>query len=98
MTELYSFIFCIALGIAARILFMAFDLLAKRTNLLPVTVVLDILTVSIVGAGFTLYVVLSGAVLAPYMFAALFSGYLFTYWLTKSAKKKVKSADKAKKN
>lgn len=90
MNELYSFLFCIALGIAARILFMAFNLLAKRTDLLPVTVVLDILTVSIVGAGFTLYVVLSGAVLAPYMFAALFSGYLLTYWLTKSSKKKVK--------
>ena len=83
MSETYAFLFCLALGIAGRFIFLAANLLAKRTDLLPVTVILDALTVMLVGGGFTLYVGLSGTVLAPYMFAALFSGYLFTYWLTK---------------
>ncbi|MBD5132698.1 MAG: hypothetical protein HDT28_08980 [Clostridiales bacterium] len=84
MSELYSFIFCIGLGIAARLLFMLMSLIAKRTDLLPVTVLLDALTVIIVGGAFTAYVILSGATLAPYMFAALGAGYLLTYRLTKS--------------
>ena len=83
MSEMYSFLFCLGLGIFARVLFIGTNALAKRTNILPVTFVLDALTVITVGAGFTLYVIFSGAVLAPYMFAALCSGYLFTYWLTK---------------
>ena len=83
MSEMYSFLFCLGLGIFARLLFIGTNALAKRTNILPVTFVLDALTVIAVGAGFTLYVIFSGAGLAPYMFAALCSGYLFTYWLTK---------------
>ena len=83
MSEMYSFLFCLGLGIFARLLFIGTNALAKRTNILPVTFVLDALTVITVGAGVTLYVIFSGAVLAPYMFAALCSGYLFTYWLTK---------------
>ena len=83
MSEMYSFLFCLGLGIFARLLFIGTNALAKRTNILPVTFVLDALTVITVGAGFTLYIIFSGAVLAPYMFAALCSGYLFTYWLTK---------------
>lgn len=83
MNEMYSFLFCLGLGIFARLLFLCANALAKRTNLIPVTFALDALTVAVVGAAFTLYVIFFGAVLAPYMFAALFSGYLFTYWLTK---------------
>ncbi|MCH5165301.1 MAG: hypothetical protein J1G01_02755 [Clostridiales bacterium] len=94
MNELYSFLFCIALGFAARLIFLLANALAKRTDLLPVTFILDALTVLIVGGGFTAFVILSGAVLAPYMFAALLSGYLFTYWITK--RKASKSADKNK--
>ena len=92
MNELYSFLFCLALGIAARVLFISANALAKRTDLLPVTFVLDALTVLTVGGGFTAFIILSGAVLAPYMFAALFAGYLFTYWITK--RKSPKPADK----
>ena len=90
MSEMYSFLFCLGLGIFARLLFIGTNALAKRTNILPVTFVLDALTVITVGAGFTLYVIFSGAVLAPYMFAALCSGYLFTYWLTKYKPEKTK--------
>lgn len=88
MSEMYSFLFCLALGLAARFIFLAANALARRTNLLPVTVILDTLTVMTVGGAFTLYIIFTGAVLAPYMFAALLSGYLFTYWLTKSSKRK----------
>lgn len=88
MIELYSFLFCLGLGIAARPLFIAVSLLAKRTNLIPVTVVLDFLFACTVGGAFIAYVILSGAVLAPYMFAALFSGYLITYRLTKKSPNK----------
>ena len=82
MSETYAFLFCLGLGIAARFLYMAETLLAKRTDILPVTVILDMLTVIIVGGAFTLYVIFTGSVLAPYMFAALFSGYFLTYKLT----------------
>ena len=90
MTELYAFIFSLGLGIFARGLYLAESALAKRTNLLPVTVVLDLLTALIVGGAFTLYVILTGTTLAPYMFAALLSGYYVTYMLTR------KSVDKTK--
>lgn len=86
MSETYAFLFCLGLGIAARFLYMGSTLLAKRTDILPVTVVLDALTVSVVGGAFTLYIILTGSVLAPYMFAALLSGYFITYKLTKSIK------------
>lgn len=82
MSETYSFLFCLGLGIAARFLYMGATLLSKRTDILPVTVILDVLTVLTVGAAFTLYVIFTGSVLAPYMFAALMSGYLLTYKLT----------------
>lgn len=85
MREIYDFIFFIAAGISARFLYLAATALAKRTNLLPVTVVLDTLTALAVGGACIAYVILTSAVVAPYMFAALLSGYLFTYWLTKRA-------------
>ncbi len=97
MSEMYSFLFCLGLGIFARLLFIGTNALAKRTNILPVTFVLDALTVITVGAGFTLYVIFSGAVLAPYMFAALCSGYLFTYWLTKYKPKPEKTMPEKRK-
>lgn len=84
MKEIYAFLFSLGLGIFARILYIGATALAKRTNLIPVTVVLDVLTATIVGGGFTAYIILTGTVLAPYMFAALLAGYLFTYWLTKA--------------
>ncbi len=83
MSELYAFLFSLGLGVAARVLYLGATALARRTNLLPVTVVLDTLTVLAVGGAFTLFIVLTGTVLAPYLFAALFSGYLFAYWATK---------------
>ncbi|WP_438849072.1 hypothetical protein [Anaerocaecibacter muris] len=104
MSEMYSFLFCLGLGIFARVLFIGTNALAKRTNILPVTFVLDALTVVAVGAGFTLFVIFSGAVLAPYMFAALCSGYLFTYWLTKykpkpeKAKREKRKRDRGKRS
>lgn len=86
MSETYAFLFCLGLGIAARFLYMGESMLAKRTDILPVTVILDALTVIIVGGAFTLYVIFTGSVLAPYMFAALFSGYFITYKLTSKCK------------
>lgn len=82
MTEIWTFLFSLGLGIAARFLYMLASLVSKRTDLLPVTFILDLLTVCAVGAGFTLYVVMTGAALAPYMFAALAGGYYLTYKLT----------------
>ena len=37
MSQTYAFIFCFALGIAARFIYLGATALAKRTNLLPVT-------------------------------------------------------------
>ncbi len=88
MTETINFAVSLALGIAARFLYILTTAIAKRTNLIPVTVVLDILTVLIVGGAFTLYVVLNSVVLAPYLFAALFSGYFLAYSLTKKSTSK----------
>lgn len=85
MTEIYDFIFFIAAGIAARFLYLAATVLAKRTDLFPVTIVLDTLTALLVGGACIAYIILTSAVVAPYMFAALLAGYLFTYWLTKRA-------------
>lgn len=83
MTETYAFLFCLALGIAARFLYIGTTALARRTDILPVTIVLDALTALTVGGGFAAYVLLTGVALAPYMFAALLSGYFITYKLTK---------------
>ena len=82
MNETYAFLFCLGLGIFSRFLYMGSSLLAKRTDIFPVTIVLDALCVCAVGGAFTVYVIFSGIVLAPYMFAALFSGYFLTYKLT----------------
>lgn len=95
MTETYAFLFCLGLGIASRFLYMAVTLLAKRTNLLPVTVVLDATFVMTVGCAFTAYVVFGGATLAPYMFAALLSGYLLTYCLTRGNRRAARSGKAA---
>ncbi len=91
MSELYAFLFSLGLGVAARVLYIGSSALSKRTNLLPVTFVLDVLTAAVVGGAFTLYIILTGTRLAPYLFAALFSGYLFAYWATR------RSSDKPKK-
>ena len=68
MREIYDFIFFIAAGISARFLYLAATALAKRTNLLPVTLVLDTLTALSVGGACIAYVILTSAVVAPYMF------------------------------
>ena len=49
MTELYSFLFCLGLGLTARFLFIGVSALCKRTNILPVTIVLDTLFVLLIG-------------------------------------------------
>lgn len=85
---LYAFLICLGLGIAGRILFIALSAVAKRTDLMPVTVLLDIITVCAVGGAFTAYVIVSGAVLAPYMFTAVLAGYLLTYFITKNKPEK----------
>lgn len=90
MTELYAFAFSLGLGIAARLLYVAASLLAKRTDLIPVTVVLDTAVVTIVGVAFAAFIILSGAVIAPYMFACLAAGYLLALWATKKAKRSLK--------
>lgn len=94
MSELYAFLFCLGLGLVARLLFMGVSALAKRTNILPVTIVLDALFVLLIGGAFTAYVILTGSEIAPYMFAALFSGYILTYLITR--KKKSKSSENTK--
>lgn len=96
MKETYAFLFCIALGIAARFLYMAASALAKRTDLIPVTVVLDALTAATVGGAFILYVILTGTVIAPYLFAALFSGYFLAYLITRTNGKERKPEKKKK--
>ncbi len=96
MKETYAFLFCTALGIAARFLYMAASALAKRTDLIPVTVVLDALTAATVGSAFILYVILTGTVIAPYLFAALFSGYFLTYLITRTNGKKRRPEKKKK--
>ena len=93
MNEIYAFVFCLALGLVARGIYMLATALAKRTNLLPVTIVLDVIVVLIVGGAFTAYVVFSDTVLAPYMFASLATGYMFAYIL--SAKSKAKKSEKS---
>ncbi len=83
MSQTYAFLFCLGLGIAARFLYILTTKLARRTDILPVTVVLDFLTAAAVGGALTVYVIMTATVLAPYMFVALFAGYLLTYLLTK---------------
>ncbi len=79
MSQTYAFLFCLGLGIAARFLYILTTKLARRTDILPVTVVLDFLTAAAVGGALTVYVIMTATVLAPYMFVALFAGYLLTY-------------------
>ena len=85
-SELYAFLFSLGLGVAARILYIGASALAKRTGLLPVTVILDVLVAGIVGGALVLYIIFTGTVIAPYIFACLFGGYLLTYWLTRKRK------------
>ncbi len=84
MSEIYAFLFCLGLGLFSRFLYMGASKLAERTDIYPVTIVLDILTVAIVGAAFSLYIILTSSVIAPYMFAALLGGYYICYRLTRS--------------
>ena len=61
--------------------------------------VLDMAVGIIVGGAFTAYVILSGATLAPYMFAVLGAGYLLTYRITKSKHRETApNAEKSKKS
>lgn len=83
MSELYAFLFSLGLGGAARLLYLAESALAKRTGLLPVTVILDVLLALVVGGALALYIILTGTVLAPYIFACLGGGYLFVFWFTR---------------
>ncbi len=91
MTELYAFIFAFGLGITARLLYLAESALAKRTNLIPVTAALDVLTALVIGGALTVYVILTATVIAPYIFASLFAGYYFTYLLTRKSRARVKA-------
>lgn len=84
MSELYSFLFCIALGFCARLLYIASTLLAKRTDIMPVTFILDMSVCLTVGCAFAAYIIFTDSVIAPYMFAAMFAGYFFTYKFTVS--------------
>ena len=83
MTELYAFLFSLGLGIFARLLYLGATALARRTALLPVTVVLDVLVALSVGGALIAYIILTGTVVAPYIFACLFCGYLLTYFVTR---------------
>lgn len=83
MSELYAFLFSLGLGIVARLLYIAESALAKRTGLLPVTVVLDVLLALVVGGALALYIILTGTVVAPYIFACLGGGYMLAFWLTR---------------
>ncbi len=85
MNELVCFGVCLLLGAAARLTYLGMTALAKRADLLPVTVTLDVLTTLIVGVAFSAFVILSGAVVAPYMFASGIMGY----FVVKRALKKV---------
>ena len=83
MSELYAFLFSLGLGIAARILYLGATALSKRTGLLPVTVALDAAVALAVGGALIAYIILTGTVIAPYIFACLFGGYLITFLITK---------------
>lgn len=98
MTELISFSVSLGLGLISRFLYLGATALAKRTNLFPVTVALDILTVLIIGGAFTAYVILFSVVLAPYMFAALGIGYYLAYSLTKKVLGQNPKKEKPKNN
>ncbi len=87
MSEIYAFVFSLGLGIAARLLYLGASALSKRTDLLPVTIVLDVVTALTVGGALTVYIILTGTVLAPYIFAALAAGYFFAYLVTRSKKR-----------
>lgn len=93
MNDLCSFLFCLALGVAARLLYLATTALARRTDILPVTFVLDAMIVPTVGGAFILYIIFTGTALAPYMFSAALTGYLIAYKLTE--KKPPKKQDTA---
>lgn len=86
MSELYAFLFSLGLGIAARVLYLGASALAKRTGLMPVTVVLDTLVALAVGGALVLYIIFTGTVIAPYIFACLFGGYLLAFWVTRKKK------------
>ena len=88
MTELYAFLFSLGLGIAARALYIGASALAKKTDLTPVTVVLDALVALAVGGALIAYIILTGTVIAPYIFACLFGGYLLAYWATRNVAKR----------
>ncbi|MCH5162175.1 MAG: hypothetical protein J1G38_01645 [Clostridiales bacterium] len=88
MTELYAFLFSLGLGVATRVLYMAASALAKRTDLKPVTIVLDSLVALTVGGALVAYIILTGTVIAPYIFACLFGGYLIAYWATRNVVKR----------
>lgn len=99
MSEVYAFLFCFGLGIFSRFLYMGASKLAERTDLYPVTIVLDILTVAVVGAAFSLYIILTSSVIAPYMFAALLCGYYLCYILTRRRPKSAPAhSDKSTEN
>lgn len=83
MTEIYAFLFSLVLGFFARVLYLGESALSKRTNLIPVTVALDILTAAAIGGAFIAYVILCDVVLAPYLFAALAAGYFIAFAFTR---------------
>lgn len=83
MSELYTFLFALGLGVVARVLYLIASAISKRTGLLPVTVVLDTVVALLVGGALIVYITLTGTVIAPYIFACLFGGYLITYFLTR---------------
>lgn len=86
MPELYTFVFCLALGIIARLLYLGETALVRRTDFLPLTVAADIMLVMLVAAAFVAYVILLDVIIAPYMFAAVGCGYLLTVLLTRRSR------------
>ncbi len=86
MSEVYAFLFSLGLGAAARLLYLAESALAKRTGLLPVTVILDVLLALVIGGALALYIILTGTVIAPYIFACLGGGYFIMFFFTRAKK------------
>ncbi len=97
MIELYSFLFSLGLGIVARPLYIGASYLAKRTGLFPVTIAIDFALAALIGGALTAFIIATGAVIAPYVFAALAGGYFIAYSVTRKRDGKKPAEKKSEK-
>lgn len=82
-SSLCTFAFCITLGFLARVLYIGASTLSRRTDFLPVTVIIDFLFTATIGGTFIAYVVIFSVTIAPYQFVAMSIGYGVAFILTR---------------